>query len=503
MTPIAPPANGPTQPRTPHAETRLVGQRPLLAILSQGDIERIHEASLEVLAEVGIVYYSPTILTLLAEHGAQVDRATGSAKLPRELVERALRTLPRHFTLGGRTRYYDLPLDGLHAYITSDGCATFVREATGEIRPSTKQDVFEAARVVHGLENISATSALVSAQDTPAETRVLHEFEACVRASAKHTVVVSMKEDWEARSLIRMGEVLAGGSKELYERPVFSAILGTVSPLHQERFGMDLALTLAPAGIPLLIYPMPILGATAPITPAGAAVMTNSEVLGAITAIQLAHPGARLIHAGGPTALYMRTGSYFANVPEALLLRAIQAQMAAFYGMPAGLGWGGTKDKQPGAQSAYENTLGLLLEFFAGADLLFGAGLLDSVQVMSLEELVIANETFGMVSRLLRGVAVNAGTLALDLIAQMGFAGNYLSHSHTRAHARELWQAQLSQLGTFDSWVASGRPSTASQARQHAESILDQPLPDKDSLPEELERELASIIAAAWRERTV
>ena len=88
---------------------------------------------------------------------------------------------------------------------------------------------------------------------------------------------------------------------------------------------MDLAFTLAEAGIPLMLYPMPILGATAPVTPAGAAVVNNTEILGAITAIQLALPGARLIHAGGPTALYMRTGAYFANVPEALLLRAVQA----------------------------------------------------------------------------------------------------------------------------------------------------------------------------------
>src|SRR5665648_1288985 len=139
-----------------------------------------------------------------------------------------------------------------------------------------------------------------------------------------------------------------------------------VSPLHQERFGMELAFALAEAGIPMMLYPMPILGATAPVTPAGTAVVNNTEILAAITAVQLACPGAKIVHAGGPTALFMRTGAYFANVPEALLLRAVQAQMARFYGMPAGLGWGGTKAKQPEAQAAYENTLGMVLELAAG-----------------------------------------------------------------------------------------------------------------------------------------
>src|SRR5450759_5303125 len=145
----------------------------------------------------------------------------------------------------------------------------------------------------------------------------------------------------------------------------------------------------------------------------------------------------------------MRTGAYFANVPEALLLRAVQAQMASFYGLPAGLGWGGTKAKQPEAQSAYENTLGMVLELSAGADFLFGAGLLDSVQQLSLEELVIADEVFGMVTRLLRGVTVDRETLAADV---------------TRADEHELWQARLGETGTYASWQAAGAPSLQSKA---------------------------------------
>jgi len=477
-----------------HAETRRTGPRRPLQIVSPDEVRRIHETSLDILSEVGCVYYSKRALDVLAEAGAEVDYETTVAKLPPELVERALTTLPHTFTLGGRTQAFDLPIDGEHAYITSDGCATFVREHDGTVRPSTKADVSAAARVVQGLDNISATSALVSAQDCPVETRVLHEFDASMRASEKHAIVVSVKDETEARDLIRMAEAVAGGARELRERPTFSVILCTVSPLHQERFGMDLAFTLAEAGIPMMLYPMPILGATAPVTPAGAAVVNNAEILGAVTAIQLAHPGARLIHAGGPTALYMRTGAYFANVPEALLLRALQGQMARFYGLPAGLGWGGTKDKQPGAQSAYENTLGMMLELFAGADFLFGAGLLDSVTQMSLEELVVADEVFGMVSRLLRGVTVDREHLAVELIEQMGFKGDYLFAPHTRQHVRELWQARLGETGTYEGWLSSGAPSTADRAQARVEELL---AAEPPAFPADLGREFDEIIMAA------
>ncbi|MFA4965684.1 MAG: trimethylamine methyltransferase family protein [Thermoleophilia bacterium] len=479
---------------TTHAEGRYVGPRRPLRILPSEDVARIHEASLEVLADPGVMFHSQRALDVLEAHGATVDRKTTVARIPAATVAEALATLPRGFVLGGRTPEFDLPLDGEHAYLSSDGCATLVREPDGTVRPSTKQDVYDAARVVEGLPNLSATSALVSAGDCPAETRALHELDACLRASRKHSVVVSVKDAAEARPLLRMAEAVAGGAAELKARPLFSAILCTVSPLHQERFGMELAFALAEAGIPLLLYPMPILGATAPVTPAGTAVVNNTEVLAAVTAIQLACPGARLVHAGGPTSLYMRTGAYFANVPEALLLRGIEAQMAQLYGLPAGLGWGGTKAKQPGAQAAYENTLGMLLEYLAGAELLFGAGLLDSVQQLSLEELVIADEVFGVVTRLLRGVTVDRDTLAVDLIREHGFKGGYLGAPHTRAHVRELWRGRLSETGPYESWRAAGAPSLEGKAAATAAAILAAPAP---TLPDDLGSALDEIIAAA------
>jgi len=486
--------NRPLSSAGSHADRHHVGQHRSVQVLSPDEVGRIHETSVDLLQTVGVVYHSRRALDVLAEHGAEVDYETTVAKLPARAVEEALETLPHSFVLGGRTPAYDLPLDGEHAYLTVDGCAVRVREADGTVRPSVKADVAAAARVTEGLDNLSATAAIVSALDCPEPSRVLHEFDACVRNSNKHAIVVSMKEDWEARSLVRMAEAVAGGSKELAARPLFTAILCTVSPLHQERFGMDLAFTLAEAGIPFMLYPMPILGATAPITPAGTAVMNNTEILAAIVAVQLAVPGAKIIHAGGPTALDMRSGSYFAAVPESILLRAVQAQLAAFYGLPAGLGYGGTKAKEPEPQSAWENTFTMALELFSGADFIFGAGLLDGSQIHALEQLVIDDEVFGMVTRLLRGVTVDDEHLAVDLIKKMAFKGDYLFDSHTRAHVHDLWRARLGETGTHDAWRAAGSPSTVQRARARVDELL---AAEPVGFADDLGREFDQIIAAA------
>jgi trimethylamine--corrinoid protein Co-methyltransferase len=481
-----------------YADKCYVGKRVKLELLSTDDIRQIHEATLDIIESVGVKYHSQTALDILEANGATVDRETTVAKVPAAVVERALGSLTPAFTLGARNPDYDLPLDGEHVYISADGCGVSYRDpVTGEVRTSRKEDLANCAKVVQALDHVSATSAVVSAQDCPPETRVLHEFDACVRNSEKHSIVVSIKEDWEARSLIKMAEAMAGGAEELKRRPMFTTIICTVSPLHQERFGMDLALVLAEAGIPVSFYPMPILGATGPITIAGSAVMTNAEFVSGATLVQLAHPGAPVIHGGGPTAMYMSSGAYASNSPEAMLLRACQGHMADFYGVPSWYGAGATTAKEPGIQSAYENALAMFMAYSNGADVTFGTGLLDGSRILCLENMVVDDEILGMVKRILRGIEVSEETLAVDLIKKMGFNGNYLFDNHTRRHVRELWQASLGETGTYEAWQNAGGKSTTEKAREKVAEIL---TADGVPFPEDLGAEFDAIIAAAARE---
>ena len=147
------------------------------------------------------------------------------------------------------------------------------------------------------------------------------------------------------------------------------------------------------------------------------------------------------MHGGGPTAMYMNSGAYASNSPEAMLIRACQGHMADFYGVPAWYGAGATTAKEPGIQSAYENALAMFMAYGNGADVTFGTGLLDGSRILCLENMVVDDEIIGMVKRILTGIEVSEETLAVDLIKKMGFNGNYLFDNHTRAHVRELWQA--------------------------------------------------------------
>ena len=110
---------------------------------------------------------------------------------------------------------------------------------------------------------------------------------------------------------------------------------------------------------------------------------------------------------------------------------------------------------------------------------------------MSLEELVIADETFGMVSRLLRGVQVDEETLAVDLIKKMGFTRRLpVRAAHARARARALAGAPRARRARFESWRRSRRARARQQkARRTVDEILATPLPEADALPDDLGRE--------------
>ena len=171
-----------------YADKCYVGKRVKLELLSPEDVHQIHEATLDVIETIGVKFHSQNALDILEANGASVDRETTVARIPGAVVEKAMGTAPREFTLGARNPDYDLPLDGEHIYISSDGCGVFSRDpVTGEVRSSRKEDLEDCARVVQALDNVSATSAIVSAQDCSPETRVLHEFDACVRAARSTT----------------------------------------------------------------------------------------------------------------------------------------------------------------------------------------------------------------------------------------------------------------------------------------------------------------------------
>ncbi|HEY3336187.1 MAG TPA: trimethylamine methyltransferase family protein [Candidatus Limnocylindrales bacterium] len=468
--------------------------RPRLEILSSTAIRRVHEATLDVIERVGVRFPSERALDAWEAAGASVDRETSVVRATGELVERALRTAPPAYTLAARDPARDLPLDGQHVYLGTDGCGIEVLDPwTLSIRRSALQDVADIARVADALDAIAFHWVAVSAQDRPPVTRALEEVAAVWRNSTKHVQTESIVTPGEAAAAIEMAAAIAGGAAALRRRPVLSLMQCTISPLAHDGGALDASLVAAEAGVPVGFMTMASCAFSGPATVAGSLVVGNAEVIAALAMLQLAYPGAPVYYAAAQTAMDLRSGAYTGGGPEDFLFGAATNELADFYGVPLSMGAYATGAKRSDWQAGVENGLSAFMASVSGADMLLGAGLLHGSRIWSYEQLLLDTEIDGIVQAMLRGVPVDAEALALEAIEAVGPGGDYLTSEHTRAHMRELWQARYLDRRPYSQWEADpDKPHR--DALERARTLL------RDHRPEPLEpgldRELGRIIAA-------
>ncbi len=162
----------------------------------------------------------------------------------------------------------------------------------------------------------------VSAQDTPAEARGLHEIKAVWENSTKHVQTESIYNVHEAKAAMEMAALLVGGKDKLRERPVLSLMQCTAPPLGHDGGSLDAALIAAEHGIPTGFMTMAACLTTGPVTLAGNLAVGNAEVIAATalvaTGLSRAHPSFMPPHRPPPTCAWDR---YTGGGPEDYPLR--------------------------------------------------------------------------------------------------------------------------------------------------------------------------------------
>jgi trimethylamine--corrinoid protein Co-methyltransferase len=278
-------------------------------------------------------------LRIWEAHGATVDREKKIVRVKGDVIEEALKKCPPVYSLAGRDPDQDLPLDGNHVYLGTDGCGVEVIDIhTGQKRTSCLNDVREIARVADATEEVAFHWVAVSAQDAPVEARGLHEIKAVWQNSTKHVQTESIYNIHEAEAAMEMAALLVGGKDNLRERPVLSLMQCTAPPLGHDGGSLDAALIAAEYGIPTGFMTMASCLTTGPVTLAGNLAVGNAEVIAATALLQLAYPGAPVFYAAAQTASDLRLGCYTGGGPEDYLFGAATNVLADFYNIPLSMG---------------------------------------------------------------------------------------------------------------------------------------------------------------------
>lgn len=460
-----------------------------LDCLTAAEKEALHQRVLHVLEHVGIGLGSTVALELLAEAGATVDREQRAARLPPDLVESCLTRAPRRVRLAGRDPSRDVIVGpGSRLACCTDGMTTLVLDdVTGETRDATREDLAYYYGLYDALEELDFiwTSLTVSEGDAPSvglETDLI-----ALESTSKHVQSVVAHSPEQVPPLIEMLEIIAGAT--LQERPIYSSLHCPVSPLRFEAEKLDASIELARHGVPILLHPLPLIGATAPMSVLGACVITLAELLAAITIFQLAAPGCAVMAAAIGGATHLRTGRYLCGAPEVALIDMVCLSMARHYGLPSMSAGMSTDAKAANFQAGAEGVLLAVASVLCGADMLVGAGLVEGA--VSTAKVVLDCDSIGSVRRLLRMPAsVDDASTLLDDIAAVGPGGQFLGRRSSRENSRrgEIWRPSVFQRDSLSGYA--GR-SLVSDALERATALMATHMPTP--IPDDARREARAV----------
>lgn len=479
-----------------HPYPQLEPLRPAYRIqyLTDEQLEQLREATLDILENVGVKFPSEKALTVLHGHGARVDKAAQIVKFPRDLVLKAMQTVPRYFVMGARIPEYHLHLQDGVTYFTTDGCGVQVVDLDSQTeRASRKSDVAMMAKVSDYLPSIAFLWPMVSAQDY-GRAAPLHEIDACWNNSVKHVQSETIMGERECRYAVEMAAVIAGSKEELRKHPPLSLVVCTIAPLMQDHPGIEGAMVMAEAGIPVGFLAMPTLGTTAPATLAGAFAMADAEIISAVVLMQLVAPGAPVFHSLMQAWADPRTGGYV-SYPRDARGRYGVVEMAHHWGMPSLGACYGTDSVEAGTwQSAAEPALDPFLAGLTSPEIVTGMGLARTYTRLYPEQVILDDDLYQRARAYLMRMEVSEETLAMEAIRSVGPGGHFLGQKHTRTHIR----TSLVRGVTHELDANNKYRDPREVARERVRWILENHQPEP--LEKAKQNELARILAAAGKE---
>lgn len=441
-------------------------------LLTQDQVEQVHETALQILSQIGIDFCYPPALEVLRKGGAKVSgqRVFFSTRLIEEQIKKA----PSEFTLYARNPEHNVVIGGNHMVFVPGYGAPFVSDLDHGRRKGTLKDYENFVKLTGASANQDICSGMViEPNDVPHGIRHAQILYSTMKYSDKCYMGSTMGEKGAGDS-IRMASILFGSEAQLAEKPRLINILGSLTPLKYDERMLGAIMRYAQAGQPLVITSLAIAGETGPATLAGNLALQNAEILAGIVLTQLVREGAPVIYSGSSSNAEMHSGALSIGSPEMAINTAATAQMARFYNLPARCGGAVCDAKVADAQAAYESMMSLLMAQVSGANfVLHTAGILESYNCMSYEKFIMDDEACGIVKRIRKGYQVNPDTLGLDVIKEAGPGGHFLDKDHTLEHFRtEFYQPGLFDRENFDSWRAKGSPASMEMANKKYKEIL-------------------------------
>lgn len=436
-------------------------------------LEKIHQASLNILEKTGISVGHDAVLDHLAGTAARVDRSTKVVKFPAPMVEELMRNAPGSWDRVGRPA-------GEFSFSADSGANNIWDHALRRPRPTVPRDFVDLPRLVQSLANIDAAGTLVHSMEVPPVVGDMIAY----RHRWTHTekqgggglgrcpsccdALVPKSFDY----LCEMLEVKIGREK-MQRDPEFSFFMGVASPLRYGYDILEMARHTIRRGQVVGIGGNCNCGVQSPITPAANIALDHAERLAGLCIVTSIKPDAKFYFCNHTYFLDMQSADIASGSPEQTLLALLGQKVLEHCGFSLRVNHPimdvGTH--LPDGQVSAEKMMYALLTALGGARGIGGAGQLK--EDFSYEQLVIDDEIAGYVKHLVKGAEISDETIALEAIHELGIGGNFLESDATLDHWREIYRAPtLFSRQRKSEWVRGGSKDTLTRAHEKVQELL-------------------------------
>ena len=456
-------------------------------LLSEDQLEDIHNATMDILENIGIMVRLPKAREILKKAGQKVDEDKQIVYFDRGFVMEALSHA--EFTLHAPNPDCNLEIGGKNLVFSMVASTPNATDLDGGRRTGNQKDYRNFLRLTQSL-NVLGTSGgyPVEPVDVHASIRHLECGRDYATLTEKVPYIYSLGRD---RNLdgIEMARIMRGISHEqMLEQPSLFTVINSNSPLMLDQPMLEGIIEMAAHGQVIALTPFTLSGAMAPVTIGGALTQQNAEALAGLSLAQTVRPGAPVIYGGFTSNVDMKSGAPAFGTPEYAKATIASGQLIRRYNLPfrsSNVNASNAAD----AQAAYESEMSLWSLVLGGANFVkHAAGWLEGGLSASFEKVIMDVEMIQMMIEMMKPIDTSAESLGLDAMREAGHGGHFFGTQHTQErYQTAFYEPILSDWRNFESWAEAGSPDALKRANTIYKSILaeyEQPVHDTARLEE-------------------
>lgn len=457
--------------------------RPYLKLLTEEQIQDIHKYTLQVLETTGVRVDSPSAVAMLEKRVGSSMVDGKRVRIPRELVEWAIKVAPRQIQIYDRRGNPQFQIGGAEDR-TRFGIgvtALYYQE------PETDTPVLFQRKHMQDMVRVGNKLPLYDMVSTIGIVRDVPDYLTDLVGSLEHfangikPMVLLCSDEHKFDDVLRMFETLHG---DLGEKPFIIPYFNPVSPLVMNEGTVDKMKIAIERGLPVIISNYSLSGATTPITPAGTVAVLLAELLAGLVIGQLYKEGAPMFLGMLPVYLDMKTLLNFYD-PQSILVSLACAEMMAHYGIPhcgtsgSGTGWG---MDLLAAETYWMNTM--MMTLTKGGIAPFVGDTLGSKAVSPLT-FIYCHEIINQALRFSDGFQLDDTHVGLHEIDNVGPGKGYVSAPTTlKKYKNGYYVSPIFPRWSMEKWLDAGQPHAQKWLKDYSlEFLKTLPVPeDHDEL---------------------